>query len=76
MQIIGSLLATNRLSTVQLASMAGVGATQAIRQSWLPGSRLDRPSRLAAQFIPNVNFVEASAMNVVGQRQAFTLRFN
>jgi hypothetical protein len=35
MQIIGSLLATSRLSTVQLPSMAGVGATQAIRQAIL-----------------------------------------
>jgi hypothetical protein len=31
----GSLLATSRLSTVQLPSMAGVGATQAIRQAIL-----------------------------------------
>jgi ABC-type transport system involved in cytochrome bd biosynthesis fused ATPase/permease subunit len=34
MQIIGSLLATSRLSTAQMPSMAGVGATQAIRHAF------------------------------------------
>jgi hypothetical protein len=35
MQIVGSLLATSRLSPVELPSMAGVGATQAIRQAFM-----------------------------------------
>jgi hypothetical protein len=34
MQIIGSLLATSRLSTAQMPSMARVGATQAIRHAF------------------------------------------
>jgi len=41
----GSLLATSRLSTVQLPSMAGVGATQAIRQAILAAWKSAIPAR-------------------------------
>ena len=69
----GSLLATSRLSTVQLPSMAGVGATQAIRQAFLAAWKSANPDvGVPACLVSNVAVTCRSTKKLV-ERPLFDL---